>query len=77
MYLNPNAVGNVACLEYPTLEIVDEYFEEHPNITINDKDEIEKIYQLALKELDIECLRELIEWRIRDLVDGTAESLSD
>ena len=75
MYMNCNVVGDISYLEFPTLNIVDEYFEKHPNITPDDKDENEKIYQLVLKELDIELLHDLIEWRIQDLVNGTAEPL--
>lgn len=75
MYSSQAAVGDVALLEYFTAAVVDEYFEKHPNITPDDDEEIEKIYQLTLKELNIGYLREVISWRIRDLIEGTAEPI--
>lgn len=75
MYSNVNAVGDIAELEYATAKIVDKYFEKHPNVNPDDYDEIDKIYELVLEELNVEHLRSVIEWRIRDLIDGTAEEI--
>ena len=76
MYSNPHAVGPIASLEYPTCAIVDEYFEKHPNIASeNEDDVIEEIYQHVLDELNIGYLRNIIEWRLDNLIDGTAEPL--
>ena len=72
MYSSVNAVGDVALLEYPTVCVVDEYFARHPDITPDNKEEIDKIFQLVLKELNIDYLREVIAWRIQEWIDGTA-----
>lgn len=75
MYSNPNVVGEIALLEDVACEVVDEYFEKHPGITHDNEDVIEEVYQLVLDKLNIEYLHNVIEWRLDNLIDGTAEPI--
>ena len=54
MYSSPNSVGPIALLEYDVVDIIDEYFEDHPWMENENDEDVELIYQHVLKEINIE-----------------------
>ena len=72
MYSSPHAVGPIALLEYRVCDYVDNYAANHMHIKVNDK-LIDKLYNEIIKDLDISYLREVVAWRLNELIEEEEE----